>query len=75
MKESEPAMAMVELKVADSGKGISQAYMDTKVRFTMENTKLFDDSDIFRCSLLSLKKIHSHRVLVLDSLWCDHWFR
>ena len=75
MKESEPAMAMVELKVADSGKGISQAYMDTKVRFTMENTKLFDDSDIFRCSLLSLKRIHSHRVLALDFPSYAHWFK
>ncbi|THX52868.1 hypothetical protein D6D06_06443 [Aureobasidium pullulans] len=39
MKESEPAMAMVELKVADSGKGISQAYMDTKMftSFAQEN--------------------------------------
>ncbi|KAI5235800.1 hypothetical protein E4T43_09030 [Aureobasidium subglaciale] len=39
MKESEPAMAMVELKVADSGKGISQAYMDTKIftSFAQEN--------------------------------------
>ncbi|THW76237.1 hypothetical protein D6D19_03321 [Aureobasidium pullulans] len=39
MKESEPAMAMVELKVSDSGKGISQAYMDTKMftSFAQEN--------------------------------------
>ncbi|KAI5204445.1 hypothetical protein E4T39_03638 [Aureobasidium subglaciale] len=39
MKESEPAMAMVELKVTDSGKGISQSYMDTKMftSFAQEN--------------------------------------
>ncbi|KAI4852013.1 hypothetical protein E4T44_01770 [Aureobasidium sp. EXF-8845] len=30
-KESDPSMAMVELTVEDSGKGISQAYMDTKM--------------------------------------------
>jgi CheY-like chemotaxis protein len=30
-KESDPSMAMVELRVEDSGKGISQAYMDTKM--------------------------------------------
>lgn len=74
MKESEPAMAMVELKVSDSGKGISQAYMDTKVRYYREY-KLFDDSDIFRCSLLSLKRIHSHRVLALDFPSYAHWFK
>jgi signal transduction histidine kinase len=38
-KESDPSMAMVELAVEDSGKGISQAYMDTKMftPFAQEN--------------------------------------
>lgn len=30
-KESDPLTAMVELTVTDSGKGISQAYMETKM--------------------------------------------
>ncbi|KAI4721449.1 hypothetical protein E4T48_02283 [Aureobasidium sp. EXF-10727] len=38
-KESDPSMAMVELKVKDTGKGISQTYMDTKMftSFAQEN--------------------------------------
>ena len=38
-KESDPSMAMVELVVTDSGKGISQAYMETKMftSFAQEN--------------------------------------
>ncbi|KAG9823987.1 hypothetical protein KCU98_g14408, partial [Aureobasidium melanogenum] len=38
-KDSDPSIAMVQLKVADTGKGISQTYMDTKMftSFAQEN--------------------------------------
>jgi signal transduction histidine kinase len=39
-KESDPSMAMVELTVEDSGKGISQAYMDTKMFTSFASKKV-----------------------------------
>ncbi|KAG9643048.1 hypothetical protein KCU64_g11915, partial [Aureobasidium melanogenum] len=38
-KDSDPSMAMVQLKITDTGKGISQTYMDTKMftSFAQEN--------------------------------------
>lgn len=59
-KKSDPSMAMVELTVTDSGKGISQAYMGNKMftSFSQKNVlapginflqrDLFSLSDYFR---------------------------
>lgn len=48
-KESDPLVAMVELTVTDSGKGISQAYMDTKMftSFAQENALSTSSDETF----------------------------